>query len=769
MPTILIYVLYWAVQALAFPFLLLYLSLRVAQDRRYLGRLGERFGLLPRHIQTTAPGAVWLHAVSVGEAVTAAVLLRRLRPLLPGVPFYVSTTTLAGRALCEEKLAGLASAVFYAPLDYRFAVRRVLRRLRPGLVIVMETEIWPNLFREACRSGARLLLVNARISDRALPRYLRFRWFFRHALSFPDRILAQDPAAAARYRSLGAEQVEICGNLKYDFDPNSTKIAEDIAEFLARMQPAPVWIAASTMPPAEPEDPDEDDAVLDAFQQLAPQFPRLLLIHAPRRPDRFSTAAERIASRGIPLLRRSALTPDAALSLPGVLLLDSIGELNALFRAATAVFMGGTFPRRGGHNILEPAAFGAPVLAGPHMENFAEIAKEFQANEAMISLESPADLAPALARLFGDAALRDSLGARARALAAARRGASERAAAHAARLHDLALPRPHGLNPLAPLWLAGMAVHRAFSSRFRMDHPEKPVISIGNLAMGGTGKTPLVRWLCRELAARGLRPAVLTRGYRRKSGAIAAALPGESLAVELAGEEAALLLRDGAAALAIGANRQAARGRLTSGRGFSPDLYILDDGFQHWSTRRELDIVLIDAIDPFRGGVFPKGRLREPFRALARASAVVITGAERGREHAGLLEEIRRHNPSCPVFRARLTAERLVLPEGVRPGAFCGIGQPESFRRTLASHGIEPAFFRVFPDHHHYAERDIEPLLDQAPLLLTTEKDLLNLPAALQSHAAIRAVPVQFELDRPDELLQLVLGCLSAARGSSGS
>lgn len=707
--------------------------------------------------------------MSVGEALTAAVLLRRLRPLLPGVPVYVSTTTLAGRALCEEKLAGLADAVFYAPLDYRFAVRRVLRRLRPALVIVMETEIWPNLFREARRSGARLLLANARISDRALPRYLRFRWFFRHALSHADRILAQDSTAAGRYRSLGAQQVEIAGNLKYDFDPDSTQIPADISTFLEALQPGPVWIAASTMPPAFPEDPDEDDIVLDAFQQLAPRFPRLLLIHAPRRPDRFSLAAEKLASRGLPFLRRSELAPGSSLALPGVLLLDSIGELNALFRPATAVFMGGTFPHRGGHNVLEPAAFGAAVLCGPHMENFAEIASEFQQNEAMVSVASPADLAPALERVLSDPALRQSLGGRACALASARRGAAVRVAAAAAELCDAGLPRPLGPNPLAALWLAGMAVHRAFTARFRMDLPEKPVISIGNLAMGGTGKTPLVRWLCRELAARGLRPAVLTRGYHRESREIVASLPGESLPVQVTGEEAQLILRDGAAALAIGADRQAARWKLTSGRGFSPDVYILDDGFQHWRTRRQLDIVLIDAIDPFRGGVFPKGRLREPFHALSRASAVVVTRAEKGREYSGLIAEIRRHNATCPIFRAWFSAEAPPIPQGVLPGAFCGIGQPESFRRTLVSLGIQPAFFRAFPDHHRYAETEILRLLAQAPLLLTTEKDWLNLPPAWQPHPSIHAVPVRLELDRPEELIRLVLASLNAVRGSSGS
>jgi tetraacyldisaccharide 4'-kinase len=768
LPTILIYVLYWALQALAFPFLLLYLCLRVARDRRYLRRLGERFGLLPPHILPTAPGAVWLHAVSVGEALTAAVLLRRLRPLLPGVPVFVSTSTLAGRSLCEEKLVGLADAVFYVPLDYRFSVRRVLRRLRPALLIVMETEIWPNLFREASRSGARILIVNARLSNRAFPRYLRFRWFFRHALGFVSRILAQDAEAASRYRALGANQVEIAGNIKYDFDPDATKIPQDIAAFLASIQPQPLWIAASTMPPALPGDPDEDDAVLDAFQALAPRFPQMLLIHAPRRPERFSAAAEKLSSRRIPFLRRSQLAPGATLPLPGVLLLDSIGELNSLFRAATAVFVGGSLARRGGHNLLEPAAFGTAVLAGPHMENFAEMADDFRKNNAIISLDSAAGLAPALERVFTDSGHQIELGQRARALAAARRGAAGRAASTAAEIYDHALPRPFGSNPLGPLWLAGMAIHRA-AARLRPDVPPCPVISVGNLAMGGAGKTPLVRWLCRSLAARGLRPAVLSRGYRRRSKAPAAALPGQSLPVELTGDEAQLILRDGAAAIAVSPDRRAARLHLASQPGFTPDLFILDDGFQHWATPRCLDIVLIDAIDPFRGGVFPKGRLREPFSSLSRASAVVITRAEKGRKYHGLLEEIRKYNQNCPVFYAWFSAELPPIPPGVLPAAFCGIGQPESFRRTLASLGIRPAAFRAFPDHHHYSESDILPLLQLAPLLLTTEKDLLNLPASLQPHPAILAVPVRLELDRPLELLDLVLACLSAAPGSSRS
>ncbi|GIU75493.1 MAG: hypothetical protein KatS3mg004_2580 [Bryobacteraceae bacterium] len=736
----------------------------MARNRAYWRGLDERFGLLPHSMKATLPGAVWLHAVSVGEAMAAGPLVRRLRERMPDAAVYVSTTTLAGRALCEQKLGGLADGIFYAPLDYPFAVRRVLRRLRPAVVAVMETEIWPNLLREARRAGARVVIVNGRISDRALPRYRNLAWFFRHALEQVDRVLAQDGTAAERYRALGAPRVEIAGNLKYDFDPSATKMPEDIRDFLERLRAEPVWVAASTMPPAEAGDPDEDDAVLDAFERLARRWRRMLLILAPRRPERFDTAAEKLRARGLRFVRRTELGAGTAVEPPAVLLLDSIGELSSLFGAATAVFMGGTLVQRGGHNILEPAAHGAVVAAGPHLENFAEIAEDFRRNGGMISVETAEELPAALERIFADAGLRAGMGARARALAAARRGATQRALEAIAELREAALPRPADPDPPARLWLAGMAAHRAVAGLWK-DEPERPVISVGNLAMGGTGKTPMVRWLCRELAARGLRPAVLTRGYGRSERAPVAALPGESLPVEATGEEAQMVLGDGFAAVAVGADRAAARRLLEEGRGYRPDVYVLDDGFQHWAMRRELDIVLVDALDPFRGGVFPRGRLREPFSALERADAIVITRAEPGRTYAGLVEEIRRHNRQAPLFFARFAAERPRLPEGVRPGAFCGIGQPEGFRRTLAELGIEPAFFRAFPDHWRHGKQEIEEMFRLAPVLLTTEKDLWNLPAELRGHPAIVAVPVRLELERPEELLRLVLEAAAAWSG----
>ncbi|WP_321478293.1 tetraacyldisaccharide 4'-kinase [uncultured Paludibaculum sp.] len=742
----LIYLLYWTLQALAFPFLLLYLALRIHRNSAYANRVSERFGFLPRPLHRTVPGAIWLHAVSVGEAITAVGLLKRLKQELPYAPIYVSCTTLAGRAMAEQKLEGLADGVFYAPIDYRFAVRRVLRSLKPSVVVVMETEIWPNLYRETCRSGARLLVINGRISDKALPKYLRFRWFFQAALSWPDAILAQDAIACSRYEQLGAIQAITAGNLKYDFDPETATIAPAIQNWLRRTDPERIWIAASTMPPAEPDDPDEDDIVLDTFQQLQERYPRLLLILVPRRPERFDEAAAKLTARGIPFQRRSKLG-DAPTS---VLLVDTIGELSGLFRVADVVFMGGTFPHRGGHNILEPAAFGAPVVTGPHMENFSEIATAFRAAGAVATVRDPADLALTVSKLLYNR----EMGEIGRQLSDERRGATARAVSAVVHAYDAALVRPTRWNPLSWLWRAGMAVDRGIKS-LSLDLPTQPVISVGNLAMGGSAKTPFVLWLCQHLSKEQHHPAVLMRGYRRASSEpIVTALPSETVPVERTGEEAQLVLWSGHAAVGVGADRRAAREALAKRYPF--DVVVLDDGFQSWRLHRDLDIVLIDALDPFRDGLFPGGTLREPFSALKRAGAVVITRTEPGRSYLGLNVEIRRHNQHVPIFLARSVAEAPPIPPGTTVGAFCGLGQPESFRRTLKELGLNVEFFMEFPDHHHYEEQDLQPLAMRSQVLLTTEKDLLNIDPDLARACNVTAISLRLEITDEANLLALI-------------
>jgi tetraacyldisaccharide 4'-kinase len=704
----------------------------------------------------------------------------RLRRDLPFAHLFVSTTTLAGRALAAEKLKGLSDGIFYAPVDYCFAVRRVLRTLRPGVVAVMETEIWPNLYREARRAGCGLVILNGRISDRAIGRYHKLRWFFRGVLEQPDTLLAQSAVSLQRYLSIGASacKTRLGGNLKYDFEPRAAEVPHVIEEFLEAAKPRWVWIAASTMPGIDAADVDEDDIVIEAWRALERRYPGLLLILAPRRPERFDVAARKLAAAGIRFARRTEL-PQA--SGARVLLLDSIGELSGLFSRAQAVFMGGSLARRGGHNVLEPAFFSAPTIVGPHMENFPEIAAEFRAGRGLVEIGHGAELAGAVAALLEEPHRRAALGERSRALALAQRGATEVAAREIARLHSASVPQFTAslgarlfLTPLTWLWRLGSALHRRRATA-RRQSLATPVVSVGGITVGGAGKTPVVEWLAGRLRDLGARPAILTRGYRRKQPEEHTIVQaGAHLPAARTGDEAQIFLRSGAASLGIGADRYGA-GRLIEER-FAPDVFLLDDGFQHYRLARDLDLVLIDALDPFGGGALvPLGRLREPLSALGRAQAFLITRAAPGRRFDGLEARLRAYNPTAPIWHARVTAEcwievggsgEMPLAEAatLRATAFCGLANPGSFWQTLSEIGIHPLQPVTFADHHAYTPAQLRRVARQAQAmgaqaLLTTEKDYANLcPGAAEVVRPLRLfwLRIGVAVDGADALLELI-------------
>ena len=669
-----------------------------------------------------------------------------MRAEFPHSRLFVSTSTLAGRATAERKLTGIADGVFFAPVDYVFAVRRVLRALQPALVVVAETEIWPNLFREVHRSGAGLAIVNGRISDRALPRYLRLGRVFpllRAALAAVDTLLAQTEEMRQRFLALGADRVVVGGNLKYDFTARVADRASPVVQLIERARPAKVWIAASTM---ADEQVDEDDAVIAAWRQLRGVF--LMLV--PRKPERFDVVAGKLDAAGIGYVRRSRLGTDGldaaggGAAPPSVLLLDSIGELGALFGLADCVFMGGTLAARGGHNILEPALFGKAVIVGPHMENFAEVAEEFRAARAVVEVGGADALALAVERVLAD----DSgIGERARECALARRGATARAVAAIREVYGV--PR---YRPAMPWYLVAWALARAWrweSRRRQAKHYswrrklDVPVISVGNLTMGGTGKTPCVLRLAELLRERGRNPGILTRGYGRTSPTPVLALPlGAAVRSEESGDEPQIFLRARVAPVGIGADRHRS-GTLLREK-FGPDVMLLDDGFQHVKLARDFDVVLLDALNPFGGGeVFPMGRLREPMEALARADAIVITRSEASDLGPAIERAARHWNPRAPVFRARIEPEwwvehrtgRHLSPEDLkleRVGVFCALGNPRSFYRTLDALGTRYVDCVEFDDHHRYLPNQLKRMAEQfrrqgAVALVTTEKDAVNL------------------------------------------
>ena len=744
--------------------ILLYFVYRATVDRGYLRTLPERFGWLPRSFNQTGPGAIWLHAVSVGEVLASLDFLAQIRSQLPNARVFVSVSTLAGRATAINKLRGLADGVFYAPVDFVFVVRRVLRALQPSVVVIAETEIWPNLFRETRRTSAALVLVNGRISDRAFPRYRRFGWLFRAVLPSVDAILAQSDEMRDRFRAIGApaERVRTAGNFKYDFEARAAAADSPVTLLIERLAPQHIWIAASTMPP------NEDNAVLAAFRELAERHPRLLLILAPRKPATFDETAAKLA--GIPHLRRSRLQDGDTLALPGVLLLDTIGELSGLFSLADVVFMGGTLVDTGGHNILEPALFGKPVITGPHMENFRAIAEGFRAAGASVEIAHAGELAPAVERLLDSPELSRVIGERARACAESQRGASAAAALAVRGFYESGLPRyRHTLPavifgwPAQRAWIAG-----GRSRRRRVRELDVRVISIGNLSMGGTGKTPCVLRVAELLKGRGATPGILTRGHGRVSHEPLLTLaPGARIPTYHTGDEPQIFLHSGIAPVGIGADRYAAGSALI--RKFGCDVLILDDGFQHTALVRDLDIVLIDALNPLAGGgVFPLGRLREPFSAVARADIVLITRSEFSDLVPAIERVVRHWNSRAPIFRARIQPQAWVNaatgesypPDGPpfrRVVAFCGLGNPQAFRRTLAQLGIEPIVWEEFADHHRYRLHELKRLkygLEQAgaDALVTTEKDAVNLPEMAET-LPIYYLRIGMEIEHEELLL----------------
>jgi 3-deoxy-D-manno-octulosonic-acid transferase len=782
----LIQILYWAIRTAAFPLLVFYFVYRAIRDPRYSRQFSERIGAEPASFHPTPPGAVWLHAVSVGEVVSSAGLLREIRERAPSIPLYVSVSTVAGREIAEERLTGLADGIFYAPIDYIFAVRRVLARIRPSAVVILETEIWPVLYSEAKRAGCSLLVVNGRISNRAFPRYRRWRFFFQDALRLPDAILTQSEQDAARYLELDAprEIVHVTGNLKYDAEPSRAEPPRIVTELIEKLQPKAIWIAASTMPGADRDDIDEDDAVLAAFNELAQRYPELLLILVPRKPERFDEAETKLRQAGVRYIRRSENDLPRDLALPCVLLLDSIGELASLFPLADVVLMGGTLARRGGHNVLEPAACRKAIVTGPRSENFAAIAAEFRERKAFLEIGGASELAGAVSRLLDDRVLREDLGARAAALAASKRGATKKAAVEILRWQDLAVPCWSQLSParfllwpLAQLW----AAVSAWEQRRKIAHARRlatPVVSVGGISMGGAGKTPTVDHLAERLRERGHHPAILTRGYRRRSIETSILVEaGEPAPVSFTGDEAQIFVQSGYAHAGIGADRFVT-GRLLEEK-YQPDIFLLDDGFQHTRLQRDLDLVVIDALHPFGGGaVFPLGNLREPMSALSRAGVFVIMRAAPDREYIGIIRQLRAFNPRAPIFRARLEHRYWVDYRTREPrhsldgpsersiAAFCGLAHPASFWGTLRSLHLQPVFHWAFGDHHHYSCEQVERLAAQAKmhgshLLLTTEKDAINLPKGTTSvleHAGVELywLKIGVHVEKEDQLLELI-------------
>jgi 3-deoxy-D-manno-octulosonic-acid transferase len=370
-----------------------------------------------------AEESIWVHAVSVGEVLAVRPVVSGLRARYPGLRVFLSTTTLSGQNVARRSVPD-ADAVFYLPFDWTFTIRRTLDVVKPKLFVMVETEIWPNLLRECRRRGIRTALVNGRISTRSFPRYRLVRPFIRRVLADIDRLCVQSEETARRLRHLGADpaRITVTGSLKFDsLDPSTApgRGRERVLRFFRISPGRLVLVAGSTSK-------GEEEAVIRAFNRVRTTATggNALLILAARHPERFEEVERLCQREGLSTKRRSDLPIDAEPRVDAVIL-NTIGELAQLYQIATAVFVGGSLVPLGGHNILEPAVHGKPIVFGLHMENFAEIASAFLANGAAVQVRTPRDLEDVVVELMADPVRRARLGAAARALVDANRGAKD--------------------------------------------------------------------------------------------------------------------------------------------------------------------------------------------------------------------------------------------------------------------------------------------------------------------------------------------------------
>jgi 3-deoxy-D-manno-octulosonic-acid transferase len=710
------------------PALLMMLRQRAGRGKEIPARLAERRGV---DSASRPDGRVlWLHAASVGEAVSALPLLAAL----PADIFTVFTTgTVTSARLLEARLPalGLQDRVVhrFVPLDVPRWVTRFLTQWRPDAACFLESELWPNTLAACRRLHVPVALVNARFSSRSAKAWGRAPALARDMLGSFAWIAAQSDADAQRLRALGAREVDVPGNLKHGAPSLPADMAE-LARLRALMGDRPRWLAASTHP--------ADDAVVARVHQaLLSRFPTLLTAIAPRHPERGEAVA--LAMGGA---KRRALGEDVG-DTDHAWVADTMGEMGLLYRLFPVVFMGKSFFAGGGQNFLEPARLGCAVATGPRTQNFT------QAREMAVA-------AGALTVVAHEAALIAWLDARLRSTAPAKTfaPAGDLAQTLALRLAQLMRPQtapapaelapapaaPAGLQPgfwahgssaaLGVLLSPAAGIVAAATAR-RVARPgwlaPVPVICCGNATVGGAGKTTLAIDLAIRLRARGLAVHILTRGY----GGSARGLLRVDPAIHesgLVGDEALLLAaiaptwraadRAAAAAAAIQAGAQ---------------ILLMDDGLQNAGLRKTASLLVIDGTAGFGNGrVLPAGPLREPVRAAAaRCEAAVLIGAD-------LTAASKRLPLSLPILTARLQpAAEIQQFAGRRVVAFAGIGRPEKFFTMLRDAGVLVVKHLPFPDHHPFTPAELTGILGLAHDLdaraVTTPKDFTRIPKGLSS------------------------------------
>ena len=774
----------------------------------YRTGLSERLGRWPGSWGRPARAAtrVWIHAASVGECLAVLPLIERWLRDRPEWDLVLSVMTPTGRKLIAQRLGNRVRVGFF-PLDFPGISARLLRRAAPDLILLVETELWPNFLRSASRCDIPVLLINGRISPRSYRRYRTVRWLFGETLRRIRVFGMQSAQDARRVVELGAspERVRVLGNLKFDQAavPLSESERRRLIERLGWGSDEKILVAGSTHE-------KEEELLLTGFARIKQQWPSFRMILAPRHLNRLSNVTGLLTRQGISYIRYSDLDRATTESGADVLLLDTLGQLGRLYSLGTVVFVGGSLAPVGGHNLLEPAALGRAVLFGPFVQHVQETADLLLASSGGRMVHDIGELVREIESLLTETARREAMEHHARETVRLHQGASGRTSAMVeqqlkerlfgglTRLdHRSGLERwfkermlvskgglltslaAAGLRAVSVLYQGWQETRTAAYSvgLLRSVRMPRPVVSIGNLTLGGTGKTPTVMTVCRFLLAQGHRPVVLSRGYGGRSAKtirVVSASAGIEPGPEEVGDEPSLMAdRLWGVPVVVSSDRVAAA-RYALGA-LQPDVFVLDDGYQHLRLKRDLNLLVVDAMEPFGNGyVFPRGTLRESVRQLGRADAVLLTHVVDPDRTLELQKFIREYFSDPRIFTSRHRIVELIpfssgssLPfeniKGMRLLAVTGIGQPDRFVRMLQEGGADSAAACVYPDHYRYRPEDLDAIEGEAKRLdavgiVTTEKDAVRIKRLGRPAKAWWAARLELVIDHSEAFESMLRG-----------
>ena len=772
--------------------------LRATRERGFVERIKQSFGFYPKETidKVARKDAIWVHAASVGEIVATSPLVREFRKVFPTSPILVSVVTTGGYEMANRIIKD-ADAIIYFPLDLPFLASRVVDRIRPRVFLPVETELWPNFLKKAKQLDVPVMMVNGRISDRSVKQYKYLFGMLREMIGTVKCFAMQSSIDADYIMRLGAprELVTVTGNTKFDQAYTSVSPDEraELIRELGLSGASHIMIAGSTHR-------GEEELVLAAFRAVREQEPGVRLIIAPREVLRTMEVEH--------LCRRAGFTVNTRKNLQqggeggeDIVILDTVGELGRVYGLGDVIYIGGSLVAHGGHNILEPAAHGKAIIVGNQMFNFKDIHALFRSHDAVVTVTNGEELTRETLRLFGDPAERERLVRETLAIIDENKGASEKSAKilvemlenyesrrairaqrrilghrvqatqKVANLQTYFIDLVHD-KEVRGLWrrlimtvfylfslIYGQLVNLKLSMYhigwFKKERLTCFVISLGNVTVGGTGKTPTAQHLAREIRDMGYRVAILNRGYRAKwRGAVGIVSDGHALKMdaETAGDEAFMLAKHLPNVPVLIGPERAVTGRYAIEH-FGAQVAILDDGYQHWQLERDMDILLVDAVNVFGNGyLLPRGTLREPLSHIDRADVCLMTKVDQAAPGAieYIWETFRSYNQDGLILESIHQPRQFVrladwyediaaggVPvtelKGKKVLAVSAIGNPASFEQTLADLGIEIVESMRYPDHHDYGEKDMAEVLYRAETLgveaiIITERDVVKVP-----------------------------------------